>query len=263
MKRLATVCTWLAPTLLWLVLYGGTACAATAPTDATDAAAASDPVVEEVREGLDSGWFSPPWYDRSRDDLRRISVRERNPWFDWDPNWNWNFGLPSMTLVQWLAWLLVALLLAFICYILIRAYLRRQPGAALAAGAGDQSVVVVDDEARVEALPFRVERQATDLLEAARMHYQAGNLREAIIYLFSHQLVELDKHQMIRLTKGKTNRQYLREVKSRPRLRELLESTMVSFEAVFFGNHSLEREQFERHLAQWDEFDKLLRQVPS
>ena len=33
-----------------------------------------------------------------------------------------------------------------------------------------------------------------------------------MIYLFSHQLVQLDRHQIIRLAKGKTNRQYLREV---------------------------------------------------
>ena len=56
-----------------------------------------------------------------------------------------------------------------------------------------------------------------DLLAEARRHYQAGNYGAAIVYLFSFQLVQLDQRQIIRLAKGKTNRQYLREVGPRDR----------------------------------------------
>ena len=59
-----------------------------------------------------------------------------------------------------------------------------------------------------------------DLLAEARRHYQAGNYGAAIVYLFSFQLVQLDRRQIIQLAKGKTNRQYLREVGPRDPLRK-------------------------------------------
>ncbi len=45
--------------------------------------------------------------------------------------------------------------------------------------------------------------------------------------------MELDKRQFIHLDRGKTNRQYLRELGRRVDLRRLLEPTMVAFEEVF------------------------------
>jgi hypothetical protein len=84
--------------------------------------------------------------------------------------------------------------------------------------------------------------------------YDASQYSEAIIYLFSHELVELDKHQVIRLSKGKTNRQYLRETRSRPLIAGMLESTMVAFEDSFFGNKQLSRDVFERSWSHLNEF---------
>ena len=101
-------------------------------------------------------------------------------------------------------------------------------------------------------------RPRSNLLEEARRQYEAGNFAEAIIYLFSYQLVELDKSQLIRLAKGKTNRQYLREIGARPRLAALLNHTMIAFEDVFFGDHDLDRERFEKC---WAERDNLIQQL--
>ena len=70
----------------------------------------------------------------------------------------------------------------------------------------------------------------------------------------------LDKGQFIRLTKGKTNRQYVRELGSRWPLRRLLEHTMVLFEEVFFGHHSIGRTQFESCWLRLDEFEALVGQ---
>ena len=114
--------------------------------------------------------------------------------------------------------------------------------------------------AGVESLPFPVAAANSDLLAEARRHYQAGNYGAAIIYLFSFQLLQLDKRQIIRLTKGKTNRQYLREVGSRAVLLKLLEQTMVAFEDVFFGNRQLPRERFESCWTRLDEFETLAAQ---
>ena len=72
------------------------------------------------------------------------------------------------------------------------------------------------DADRVEALPFHVRAASGDFLAEARRLYDAGHYSEAIVYLFSYQLVQLDKHHVIRLAKGKTNRQYVRETRQRP-----------------------------------------------
>ena len=130
-----------------------------------------------------------------------------------------------------------AALLAGLAYLLIKAFLDREDRAD-----GDQVGLrkydQADDAARIEALPFRLRSGALDLLGEARRLYAAGNYGEAVIYLFSHELVELDRARMVRLAKGKTNRQYLRELALRPELSQLFEQTMVAFEDVFFGSSS-------------------------
>jgi hypothetical protein len=95
----------------------------------------------------------------------------------------------------------------------------------------------------------------------ARRHFEAGEFAQAIIYLYSYQLIQLDRHQLIRLTKGKTNRQYVRELRSRRELRDVLFRTMVVFEEVFFGHHSLSRERFESCWRRMDEFHQHLAQA--
>ena len=98
---------------------------------------------------------------------------------------------------------------------------------------------------RVEKLPFRVQRPRADLLGEARRSYQAGDYAEAIVYLFSYQLVYLDKHDLVHLARGKTNRQYLREMGRGPGIVPVVEQTMLAFEDVFFGGHGLDRSRFE------------------
>src|SRR5262249_31318311 len=104
------------------------------------------------------------------------------------------------------------------------------------------------------ALPFKVRAATTDFLAEARRLYDAGQYSDAIIYLFSYQLVELDKYHVIHLAKGKTNRQYLRELRPRPLLAGVIETTMVAFEDAFFGKKQLSRETFERSWLRLNEF---------
>jgi hypothetical protein len=95
------------------------------------------------------------------------------------------------------------------------------------------------------------------LFEEARRLYQSGDYAKAIVFLFSYQLVELDKRHLIRLTKGKTNRQYLREVGGRLLLRQLVEQTMIAFEDAFFGHHALDKNRFESCWFRMGEFERL------
>jgi hypothetical protein len=103
------------------------------------------------------------------------------------------------------------------------------------------------------------ERAKGDLLAQARYYYEQGNYAEAIIYLFSYQLVELDKFSVIRLSKGKTNRQYLRETSRAAVLAGALERTMLAFEGVFFGRRGLDRAAFEACWNSLPQFEQQLR----
>jgi hypothetical protein len=228
--------------------------------------AAPDPAVESGREALDEWWWrSYPWYDEPSDSVRPIDVSE--PWYmklqfwdDWKwPDWQWTprrFRWPTDAL-EWLAWIGVALLLALVIYLMVRTYrMRDQVKKKRKAAAGKSDAD--DDRRRVEALPAGGLRWPADLLAEAARLYQEGDYRGAIIFLFSHQLIVLDKHHLIRLNKGKTNRQYVRELGRRPPLVRLVQDTMVAFEDVFFGNYAIDRARFESCWLRLDEFDALV-----
>jgi hypothetical protein len=215
----------------------------------------ADKAVETGREAL-NGKTRYPWYDREADSVRRIEVappaKDEIP--DRDSRWSSTknptttttgatTGGPSIfaSILQGLGLALLVALLVLIAVLIARAALNHETS-----GEGGGHVVETSrDVDRVENLPFQLKRPAGDFLSEARRLYEAGQFSDAVIYLFSHQLVELDKHHLIRLSKGKTNRQYLRELRHRPALRGMLETTMIAFEDVFFGHHALDRERFE------------------
>ena len=193
--------------------------------------------VEGGRKALDH-WVDYPWYDDANDRIARIEIRPEKDYQT--PSFNWSF-LADM--IRGLGWLLLAVIIFIILWFVIRAFLERERRSVRGAAADEADRLI--DAARVEALPFPVDRPLDGLLAEARRLYAAGNYEQAIIYLYSYELVELDKHHVIRLERGKTNRQYLRETRKKSGPAGLLETTMVAFEDVFFGKHALGRERFE------------------
>jgi len=206
-----------------------------------------------------------PWYDPARDTLRRISVQP--PEDDAYRQSRWAAEVtgaapaddPPQSLLsrimQLLAWLALAVALAAVMWLLVWAagHLDRRR----VTGGPSVERMPVGPE-RLEDLPMTLPPTDRDLLAAARACYQAGDFGMAIVYAYAYQLMELDHHRAIQLRKGKTNRQYLRELRTQPRLRELLHDTMIAFEDVFFGNHTLSRPQFQRC---WDNLDEFHRQL--
>jgi hypothetical protein len=214
-----------------------------------------------------------PWYDAEQDELKRVNVRPpaKWPWFEWiadffqsleGPDWDGSWlstlfgGLGTFaTVVVWSILILALLLLA---YVLIKGFMwikwrNRQDSDE------DDSEEDRLRQARVDELPMQLTAPRGDFLAEARRRYEAGDFSGAIIYLFSHELLQLDRHRRIQLERGKTNRQYLREVRGEPFLATALSRTMVAFEDVFFGHHPLDRSRFE---ACWQEVDEFHRRLP-
>ena len=229
---------------IWLAVA---ACAALWTAPRAVAAGEDQQWVDTGREALSDGDY--PWYDAQADSLKRIELRKpREPWF---LKWLDAIGLS----IEVVAWTLLAVVIVVLVVFLIKFARNWRRGESAPRPPTDQ-VLAAD---QVEALPFLAERPRGDLLGEARRHYEAGNYSEAIIYLFSYELLQLDKFSFIQLAKGKTNRQYLREVGRQADLRSPLERTLVTFESVFFGRRTLDRAGFEACWQQLPQFEQHLR----
>lgn len=228
--------------------------------------------VEQGREAL-ANIPQANWYDSESDEVRTIPVPGETKMPDTRPGaakqkkpaaapaarGNWNFpSLGGLSLASIAMYSILIIILGFITYLIYRA---------ISSGGANASSSYVPEEHedeksrqvdRVEHLPFEVKKKDGNLLDEARRCYESGNFNEAIIYLFSFQLLELDKGHVIRLAKGKTNGQYLREAGRNRDLRKILQGTMNAFEDVFFGNRNLTRDRFERCWNQLTQFNQHL-----
>lgn len=73
-----------------------------------------------------------------------------------------------------------------------------------------------------------------DLLTLAREARKKGDYPKAFAYLFGFFLVQCDAYHLIRLHPAKTNRMFLRELKTK-NLNPLFHQLMVAFESHYFG----------------------------
>ncbi|MEX2113022.1 MAG: DUF4129 domain-containing protein [Pirellulales bacterium] len=191
-----------------------------------------------------------PWYNAESDSLQPVTLSE-----PWRPNVDLSWLAQPLNAV--LITIAVVLILLLV-WMIVRVVRQRERGRAERNRRRGDPLATAD---RVEALPFLRDRSQHDLLGQARYHYEQGNYSEAIIYLFSYELVELDRSTLVRLAKGKTNRQYLRETGRMRPLAAVLEQTMITFEEVFFGRRPLDREGFEACWNQLDQFETLVSQA--
>ena len=113
--------------------------------------------------------------------------------------------------------------------------------------------------ARIKQLPFDMPYDSgADFRELAARAAAQGDYGRATILLFSHVLLHLDQKDLIRLKKGKTNRQYLRELQAHSQLSNYFHRVMVTFEDAFFGDHPIQQPVFE---AAWNDLDSFQEQV--
>jgi hypothetical protein len=209
-----------------------------------------DEAVARGRESLDRTWGKYPWYDAENDNVKAIPIPR-----DWNPNYTaptppaWLAGLVKM-----LVWTMLILVVVVLVFLLIRTYARGRAGPVSQAKDNREAA---EQKRRIEALPFPVQAAKHDFLAEARRYYELGQYGEAIKYLFSYQLVQLDRRRAVRLTRGKTNRQYLRELARSPFaiLTRTVEQTMLVFEDSFFGGHTIDRIRFEACWSQLPQFE--------
>jgi hypothetical protein len=227
-----------------------------------------DPV-DSAGEAL-RGAENLPWYDAASDDIRPLPPEARDeppprpttgrtvePDLD-DEGIRVRaapFGFGPLMLV--LGVIAIAAVFIVIFAFIISSLLGRSSGTA----AGAATRITQSQADNIEELPVPLARGKSDLLGEARRQYERGDYSEAIIYLYSYLLVELDKASRIRLVRGKTNRQYLGELRDSPALVALIGEAMIAFEDVYFGERSLTRERFEGIYRRLDEFHSHLELV--
>lgn len=98
---------------------------------------------------------------------------------------------------------------------------------------------------RMKHLPAELRRTDVNLRSEAERLMIAEQFDQAIILLFAHQLLLLDRVGILRLNRGKTNREYLRETHLRDvKAAERLQGTVDAFERSYFGRHAITVNEF-------------------
>ena len=99
---------------------------------------------------------------------------------------------------------------------------------------------------RMKHLPAELRRTDVNLRTEAERLMNVGQYDQALILLFGHQLLLLDRHHYLRLNRGKTNRKYVRETNSTSEeVGAKLKATVKAFERSYFGKHATSQASFQ------------------
>ena len=186
----------------------------------------------------------------NRDQVKPFVPKQTQQQFNW-PNWL-NFGWFSGPGMNLLSWVLIIAIVLLMVGLLVWGYLRMGDDSQSAAAESEDFEAM---RKRVKELPFEIQHESeTDFRTRARRAYDVGDYTQAIMLLFSHVLLMLDHRGHIHLRKGKTNRQYLREIRTNPSLAGFYQRVMIPFEESFFGGHNVSKSTFEDCWTRLEEF---------
>ena len=235
----------IAPTcVLWAI-------ALAAAADPTPPASASTTTAEPAAKALARGNY--PWYDAQADALKPVEppaqpiepkVRASSP----------SSGTgAAFDLGQLIVFVLIALGLAALIALIAWAWSRGQ----FASDPVPAPTGPARSPTRVGDLPAGLTRIDGDpLAEAARLR-ASGDYAGAIVCLFAHQLLALDRHRLARLMPGRTGRQLVRSV-ANATVRDLVTPALRLFEEVYYGHNPPSAEAFE---AVWEQAQTLERML--
>jgi hypothetical protein len=214
-------------------------------------------ITAAVRQGLRQSGF--PWYDSSADRVRPVWA-PRMSWLKWlrerldrvldaigrffkslGLDFTPGSGGEAGRRGDLLGTVLLATVLAAFFVFLLVLWLRREPFAAAggAARARPGSAQLLAQLAGDPAVGL------DDPWAEAQRRRLAGDLAGAIIYLFAHQLISLDRAGLIRLAPGWTGRQYVRWLRD-PVLVDSLAATLGLFEEIYYGHRLPAQGAFDR-----------------
>ena len=236
--------------------------------------------VDDAKEALSSKAY--PWYDAETDGTRSLEMKERP---DARSSNRENIPLRKprakskkapapaagggaggggggaggafIAGISALTWTILIALMLLLVAVLIWAMLRMNSQPALE----DEVAPTRSMAESIKQLPFQLDSPTGDFRQQAHAAYAAGDYQRAMNYLFSHVLVTLDQKGLIRLRRGKTNRQYLRELRSHQSIANYYQYVMVPFEASFFGDHELSKSEFETCWNRLDTFQSEVEQA--
>lgn len=210
---------------------------------------ASEPPQEAAKTSLKNRSF--PWYDSTADRYKPLRPPRELPEFNWLPSLNLSLLAP---LVKILMWTMLAALVVILLVVILRSLLNLDWIPESSQTPGEATVQMET----LEALPEPA-RGVSDLLGEATRLAAESSYGLAIIFYYSWQLVQLNQRQLIEVQKGKTNRQYAREVQANvPVLLDLFRKSTRLFEDAFFGDLPVSQQDFQEV---WDQRDKLTRRI--
>jgi hypothetical protein len=219
----------------------------------------------EVRSALREQGF--PWYDADRDAVRPVMPdpaswsrrlgKQIEAFFDWlGERFKWKSSGPGGSggdatgqLLSTLLMLSAGALFVFLLWRLWRLY-----DPSLDAGGGREARI--GDAARIAGLGPGMALEGVDPWAEA-LRRRADDPGGAVIWLFLDQLISLQRAGLIRLTPGKTARQYARSLDD-PVLAEGLQATLHAFEDVYYGHRVPPREVLTTVWAKAEEFRRRL-----
>lgn len=229
---------------------------------------------DQVRDAFDKNRKRFVWYDSEHDSIRPANVepgepaasRDRNDIPEGEIDEPTNPNTPSVSQAantnfsNIVLFSLITLLTLAIIALIVWAFMRF----------GNKTNEEKAPEKRVEFSPGRIEElpfdflgssAKGDLLSLARQAYAANDFARATIYLYSHVLLSLDHFGWLRLARGKTNRQYLKELAFDHKMRSYFEGLMIGFEQAFFGKYVLSKDQIDSSWTRIDEFQRDVKQL--
>jgi hypothetical protein len=115
----------------------------------------------------------------------------------------------------------------------------------------------------IKHLPFEIEEQDGDFETFSEKSFRDGDYANAVIYLFADLLVAMSESGLVRLQRGKTNRQYLNEIWEHREIRPYYQEVMTAFEDAFFGKHEIDKQRAEACFAGRAAFDAGLEKIKS
>jgi len=228
--------------ILAIILAAATPVPAPAP-----GATAAEPAAKALAKG------EYPWYDAKADALKAVKPPApfEEPKVRVAPSGGSSaLGGIGQALVFGLIALGLAAIVGVLAWALNRGQFDADPAASPGTGPSRKAT-------RVGDLPAGLHTGSGDpLAEAARLR-AAGDYAGAIICLFAHQLLTLDRLRLARLMPGRTGRQLVRSV-ANARVRDLVTPTLRLFEEVYYGHGRPSPESFEAVWEKGQALEKLV-----